>query len=242
MQETRIYRLWIPKIAPMTGRIVNAFRWRTKGCYIALRDRLDRFYAGRPQRVRMAGVSDVTKLNLGCGTQKVPGYCGIDMHPAADLVLDLSRHDLPFGDDSIEAVVCMSAINYFTRPRAQELIREVHRVLQPGGVARFGVQDMKKLARCYVEGDTTFLFQKKADGSDRFEGETIGDKFVAWFYGYTTLGGACKYFYDYESLAHIFKQVGFATVERKGFLESRLADVRLMDNRPEQMFFLEAVK
>lgn len=186
--------------------------------------------------------SAVTRLNLCCGPQQIPGYLGIDFDGPVDLVLDLERRNLPFADASMEAVLCMSAINYFTRERAAELVAEVHRVLRRGGVARFGVQDLESIARRYVEKDAAFFFQTLPDGRQRFEGPTIGDKFAAWFYGYAVKGVPCRYFYDYDSLAHLFTSAGFTTVERRPFRDSRLDHIELIDNRPDQMFFLEAVK
>lgn len=192
------------------------------------------------QKLQGRGVRNV---NLACGVQRVPGYFGIDLLPDADLQLDLATFDLPFASDTLDAVVCMSAINYFTRERGTELVCEMHRVLRPGGICRVGVQDMKALAERYVRGDRAFFFQTLPDGRERLEGVTLGDKFAAWFYGYTTVGGhRCAYFYDYESLAHVFRAAGFRQVERKAYLDSRLAEVAQLDNRPEQMFFLEAVK
>ena len=190
---------------------------------------------------RLTG-SNIRKLNLACGTQKVTGYFGIDLVAGADLHMDLSTMDLPFPTSSIETVVCMSAINYFTRPRARQLAREIHRVLRPGGVCRIGVQDMRALAGRYVRGDREFFFQKLADGRDRFEGPTLGDKFAAWFYGYAVGAHRCEYFYDFESLAYLVREAGFGVVEHKSYRESRISEVAELDNRADQMFFLEAVK
>ena len=184
----------------------------------------------------------IAKANLCSGPQKIPGYFSIDFTGGADLRLDLNRNDLPFRTNSLEVVVCMSAINYFTRSRAQELVHEVYRVLKPGGIARFGVQDMESIARRYVTKDRDFFFQKLPDGRDRFEGPTLGDKFAAWFYGYAIKGSPCKYFYDYDALAYLFTTAGFSRVERKAFLDSKLEFIHLIDNRPDQMFFLEAVR
>lgn len=184
----------------------------------------------------------VRKVNLCCGQQKVPGYFGIDVVDGADLHMDLAKVDLPFSTSTLDVVVCMSAINYFTRLRAQQLVREMYRTLRQGGVCRVGVQDMKSLAERYVRGDTEFFYQKLDDGRDRFEGPTIGDKFAAWFYGYAAGTNRCQYFYDFDSLAYLFKQAGFSLVERKNYRDSRIPEVEQLDNRPEQMFFLEAVK
>lgn len=184
----------------------------------------------------------VRKVNLCCGTQQIPGFFGIDFGGHPDLRLDLETGDLPFGDGTLDAVTCVSAINYFSHSRAGEIVAEVHRALKRGGVARFSVQDMARIARRYVEGDLAFFFQKLPDGRDRFEGRTLGDKFAAWFYGYAINGTPCRYFYDYDSLASLFHAAGFEIVERKEYQDSRLDHIELIDNRPEQMFFLEAVK
>jgi predicted SAM-dependent methyltransferase len=198
-------------------------------------------YVNRRLAGRVAGLN-IRRVNLCSGSDRVSGYYGIDVNAAADLALDLATYDLPFAAETLEIVVCMSAINYFSRHRAQQIIEQTYRALKRGGVARFGVQDMKALARKYVEADEAFFFQKGHDGKDRFEGPTIGDKFAAWFYSYFAGRSSCKYFYDYESLAHLFLNAGFSIVERREFQDSRIEEGILLDNRPEQMFYLEAVK
>jgi len=182
------------------------------------------------------------RLNLCCGPQKIPDYLGVDISREADIRVDLARYDLPLLDNSMDAAVCISAINYFTRQRASEIVAEVYRVLKPGGVARFAVQDLESIAKRYVEKDTVFFFQKLPNGQERFEGPTIGDKFAAWFYGYVSGCSPCRYFYDFEALAFIFKRAGFSIVEKRDYRQSRLENIDLIDNRPDQMFFLEAVK
>ncbi len=188
-------------------------------------------------------VSRFRKINLCSGSRKLKGYCNIDVSPGADLVIDLEKKLLPFPDDSLDVVVCISAINYFTRERGQEIINDVFRVLRRGGIARFATQDLRLIAKKYLERDAKFFFQKLACGRERFEGTTMADKFNAWFYGYRTSAGKhCKYFYDYETLALLFRNAGFRVVEEKKYHESRIPKIKDIDNRPEQMFFLEAVK
>jgi predicted SAM-dependent methyltransferase len=184
----------------------------------------------------------VTSINLCSGDRKIPGYLNVDIVKGAGLVMDLARQDLPFPPQSVQRIVCMSAINYFSRARASELISQCFQILEPGGVARFGVQDLEMLAQRYIQKDTAFFFQKHPNGEERFQGPTLGDKFVAWFYGYAAGGYPCQYFYDYESLAFLFRKAGFTVVERKPYRVSRLDRIELIDNRPEQMFFLEAIK
>ena len=126
--------------------------------------------------------------------------------------------------------------------RAQELVEETYRILKPLGVARFAVQDLESITRRYLEKDKDFFFQKLPSGRDRFEGSTLGDKYVAWFYGYSASGYPCQYFYDYESLSYLFEKAGFSKIENKSYRKSALNHIDQIDNRPGQMFFLEAIK
>ncbi len=207
--------------------------------------------AQRFVRRKVAQQSELSRLrtardlhvNLCSGDVLLPGFCNVDVAQKSDLILDLEKSLMPFADNSCARLVCISAINYFSRSRGLEIIRDVHRVLAPGGVTRFATQDLRLIAEKYIKTDRDFFFQKAADGRDRFEGETMGDKFNSWFYGYRVYGTKyCKYVYDYETLARLFKEAGFSKVEQKQYCESRMPDVAQIDNRPEQMFFLEAVK
>lgn len=184
-----------------------------------------------------------TKINLCSGWNVLADYWNVDIEPKADLILDLEKSLLPFKNNSMDVVVCISAINYFTRKRASRVIKEVFRVLKSGGITRFGVQDLRVLAQKYLERDEKFFFEKLPNGQDRFPGLTFADKFNQWFFGFPSYGGkTSKYVYDFESLSVLFREAGFSQIEEKGFSESCLFDVKKIDNRPEQMFFLEAKK
>ncbi len=182
------------------------------------------------------------KINLCCGPIKLDGFINIDISTTADIVIDLEKELLPFPDESIDTVVCISAINYFTRQRALEIIKDVYRVLKTGGVVRFGVQDLRTLAEKYLHRDYDFYFQKLPDGRDRFPGATFADKFNEFFYGFNSGGKNCKYVHDYESLGFLFKEAGFLSIEQKKYQDSKIPQIEKIDNRPEQMFFLETVK
>ena len=186
--------------------------------------------------------NEFSKINLCSGPVMLPNYLNIDKGVGVDLVWDLAKSFPPIKSNSIDVLVCISSINYFTRTRGKEIIEQIYRILKPGGIARFGTQDLRLIAEKYINRDEAFFFQKNADGNDRFRGKTMCDKVNSWFYGYKTAGGTGKYFYDYETLELLFKESGFSLVERKNFRESRIKDIEKIDNREDQMFFLEAIK
>ena len=168
---------------------------------------------------------DNLKINLCSGLVRVDGYINIDICGDPDILIDLEEKLLPFAVNSVDVVVCMSAINYFTRARAREIIGDVFRALKPGGVTRFGVQDLRALTRWY-------LFHKISC-----------DEFNDYFYGFDSgKGKHCKYVYDYITLEALFKECGFVQVMEMIYQHSTIPEADELDNRPDQMFYLEAVK
>jgi SAM-dependent methyltransferase len=72
------------------------------------------------------------KLHLGCGEDRRSGYVNIDIAPLAgvDAVSDLDRHSLPFSDGSFDEVLAISVLEHV---ELVHCMREIHRVLRPGG-------------------------------------------------------------------------------------------------------------
>lgn len=183
------------------------------------------------------------KINLCSGNVKVEGYTSVDICGGVDVTLDLEKDLLPFPDNSASVIACNGAIGYFTKERAQRIIKDVYRALKVGGVTRFGTQDLEILAKKYIEKDYDFYFQKLMDGRDRFPGRTFCEKLNEWYYGhYCGWGRHCKYVYDFETLELLFDEAGFIEVEKKDFGDSIIPEVKELDNRQSQLFFLEAVK
>lgn len=182
------------------------------------------------------------QINLCGGSKKINGFYNIDLNINADLCIDLEKLLLPFADNSVKIIVCISAINYFTKKRGQEIIKDVYRVLETGGIARFAVQDLHSIMEKYINNDQNFFYQKLPNGKERFLGTTMADKINSWFYDYKAYSKGPKYFYDYETLRQIFDTVGFKEVKRMGYRKSNIANIEEIDNREDQMFFLEAIK
>ncbi len=184
----------------------------------------------------------IKQINLGGADQRIAGYYNIDINPRADLVIDLEKKLLPFADNTIDTLICISTINYFTRARAQKIISDVYRVLKPGAITRFATQDFKLIVQKYLADDRDFFYQRLASGTERFKGATVVDKINTWFYGYEVHAKHCQYFYDFETLALLFKEAGFTNITNRAYLDSAIPEITLIDNRPEQMFYLEAIK
>ena len=184
------------------------------------------------------------KVNLCSGDSYLKDYINIDLSPNSDIKIDLEKSSIPLPDSSTDTVVIMSAINYFDRERVYEILCDVNRILIPGGVLRIGVQDLKILAKKYLDKDKKFYFQKLENGEDRFPGETFADKFSYFYYrGHSGIKNKKhKYVFDYETVALICKKIGFKNIEQKKYLNSSIKNIKKIDNRPEMFFYLEAKK
>ena len=93
------------------------------------------------------------KLHLGCGAKYLPGFFHIDAlkYPHIDhqgFVENLSF----FPDNGVELIYASHVLEHFGRHEVDPVLREWHRVLQPGGVLRLAVPDFGACARLYVEG------------------------------------------------------------------------------------------
>ena len=163
------------------------------------------------------------KVNLmGTGLK---GFTNIDISWKANKRVDLERRRIPIPDSSVDILICMNGIGYFTKNRAQFIIKDVYRILKPGGVCRFGTQDLALICSQYLNGHPDFQC----------------DRINEWFGGYEANGKKCKYVYDSGTLWRLFHTAGFKKITICAYQHSP-KNIGRYDNRPEQQFFMEAVK
>ena len=96
------------------------------------------------------------RLHLGSGVSYPDDWINVDMI-AGDMQLNLCW-DLPFEDNSMKYVYSAHTFEHFDyHTSARRLVREIHRILMPGGVVRFAVPDMEAYTRAYIEKNTAFF-------------------------------------------------------------------------------------
>jgi ubiquinone/menaquinone biosynthesis C-methylase UbiE len=97
-----------------------------------------------------AGPVDL-KLHLGCGSNMLAGWLNTDSTPSpiADYLDCTAR--LPFVDGCLAAVFCEHLIEHLEKPGAQFMMREVFRVLRPGGVFRVVTPSLEAFAQMVLE-------------------------------------------------------------------------------------------
>jgi predicted SAM-dependent methyltransferase len=92
-----------------------------------------------------------TYLNLGCGERFHPDWINVDLSAARSGVVahDLAK-GIPFQSETVDVVYSAAVFEHFRRSEAANFLREIHRVLKPGGIVRIGVPDLENICRIYL--------------------------------------------------------------------------------------------
>lgn len=173
-------------------------------------------------RLGLAPDASGLKLHLGAGPSRLDGWVNIDAHPA-ELSMDL-RWGLPFADGAADYVFMAHTLEHLTYPHEVEpLLRDLRRVLAPGGRLRLVVPDIQQCLEAYVASDDEFFAARRRTWTWWPESHTRLEGFLAYA---GAGGGAAEFFdshkfgYDFDTLAGALVRAGFRDVERSGFMAS----------------------
>jgi len=214
----------------------------------------------RGQRVRLSDEGKPIKVNLGAGLAVAPGWVNVDgslnalvaswpklFHRIIYRLTGASayytfeqyhgilcqnrfaHHDLaygvPFADNSVDCVFTSHFLEHLPKQIGAHLLGNIYRALKPGGRVRIAVPDLAFAISLYRRDEKLRMLD------NYFFVDHDGSYFARH-----------KYMYDYELLKVVLSQIGFVDIERCAYREGKIPDIGLLDNRPEDSLFVEAVK
>lgn len=111
-------------------------------------------FNGRISRSLSGGIVITPKsprVNLGCGETIHSAWENFDLVPANDSIrrIDLLKK-LPFPNASYEFCYSSHVLEHMPRSKAPMFLREIQRILRPGGVVRIVVPDLEGIVRRYL--------------------------------------------------------------------------------------------
>jgi SAM-dependent methyltransferase len=138
--------------------------------------------------------------------------------------LDLSRR-FRFPDGYFECTFASHVLEHLHPEVAEACLREVHRVLAPGGIVRVSVPDLDRIVADYDPADPdAFLW-----GIYQGRGRRAKASARHWWH------------YNARSLEALLRRVGFGEVVECEYRQGRCPDLERIDNRPGSLF-MEAVR
>ena len=193
------------------------------------------------------------RLNVGSGPQVADGWISIDGswqarfagHPAAAQFVSwvtgrevghwpagIRCHDvrrgLPFADGSAAVVYSSHMIEHLFRDEAQRFMRDVRRVLAPGGICRIVVPDMRSMIGWYFDdhGAASNGYRSRSDRLMEMlavSSPSAPPRSLLGLYRRLTDFDRHKWMYDEAGLQALFEDAGFSSPRARRSLESDIA-------------------
>jgi SAM-dependent methyltransferase len=177
---------------------------------------------------------EVRRLHLGCGPVTPPDWINVDVvdRPGVDICGDV-LDGLPLDDGSVDYISSQHVLQELELYDQERALRELRRVLKPGGVLRLCLPDFELAIAAYRRGDREYF--------GVWSWDTVDGDFVEWM---LWLRSYTRTLFTYPLAEELARKAGFSDVRRVAFRQtsSRFPDIVELDNRENESFYLEATK
>jgi SAM-dependent methyltransferase len=179
----------------------------------AARAAAKRAYAQLVQQSRVAaylGGEPSPRLNIGCGYNTLPGWLNVDLTAGRGptVYMDATRR-FPLPDNTFAAVLCEHMIEHIPVEAGAALVREVFRVLAPGGWFRVVTPDLENLAGLCLASPSPEARRYLDFVADLHGRPTITPaealNYIFYEYGH-------RHIYSISNLAQVLRGAGFVDV------------------------------
>jgi len=154
-------------------------------------------------KINIGGYKHHNKINT-------KGWTIVDINPTSDVIIDLNKQNLPFSDNSIEAIYTSHTMEHILPHRQYTIFSEMYRVLQLNKKIRIVVPDIDYAIKKYINNEPLSIkgFPTKIKCLPNYNICWLS----GWFFTYNdskTLLGGHVMVYNKQLLTHYLKTVGF---------------------------------
>lgn len=181
----------------------------------------------------------VIKLNIGCGTDYKEGWINIDNNSDNNIEkLDLNwdlRNPLPYGDNSVDFIFNEHFFEHLTIEESEPIMKDLMRVLKPGGVMRVAMPDLQEIVKAYLNPKwKTKPFIKQFNlGFVQTPAEMLNMNFYWWGH---------RWLYDWEELERRLNERGYKKYKRCFLHKSSHKELSNLESRNESNLIVEIEK
>ena len=166
---------------------------------------------------------------------------------------NFARRPLPLPPDSMDAVFTSHTLEHFPRYIALRVVRDLHRVLRPGGILRVAVPDLEVACRRYLLSRGVPAPTLPAAQATPMTGREVNLLFYNRDHVEPTprmfsvdyrLSGISHhmYIFDADDMFDLLHDAGFDGVTRRAYREGACPDLERLDTHPEVSLYVEARK
>jgi predicted SAM-dependent methyltransferase len=189
------------------------------------------------------------RVNVGCGFNVANGYINVDLVSHPKVFFWDCRKSLPFDNNSVDVIFAEHVLEHFEYPtQSSTFLRECHRCLKRGGVARIVVPDGALYLALYNSPSWEEmarirpLFASEDGYKDRWLNAVYKTK-MEFINAIFRQGIEHKFIYDSQTLEIHMKDCGFEEAKRQVFGASASPHSPLdTEERRLESLYVEGIK
>lgn len=149
-------------------------------------------------------------VNIGCGAYPAEGFCNIDYAWGPGLLcFDITR-GIPLPSSRLRGIFTEHCLEHISYADCINVLRDFHRILKPGGVARVVVPDGELYCSLYVRAQA---------GQSVSWPYAENGRLPIYYVNRIMRDHGHRFIYDFDSMKEALLSVGFREVHRASFRE-----------------------
>lgn len=177
------------------------------------------------------------KVHLGCGEHHFGGWANVNINRAAhpDVRIDL-RGGFPAPAESVAFIFSEHVFEHLRLEDGRRIFIDCYAALEPGGVMRIAMADLRYIAERYIEG----RYQGEGGPEAQRDADRRRIESPALLFNYSLRSWGHRYDFDERDLR--FRQAGFAQVDLQEIGKSSHPELAGLERRGESRLIVQPSK
>lgn len=216
--------------------------WSYTAFHVLVNSTITPHIRNKPWLVSKKAVKKSKYMQVGCGYNIYEDMVNVDIEWKPGVIpWDISvikKDNYPVPDNYLKGIYTEHCLEHIPFQSAWDNMYDFFRVLEPGGTVRIAVPDGEFFVDAYVtikNGGEAYIPDRGKYGEEPTPMMSVNR--IARGFGHL-------YFYDFQTMEHMLKRVGFVDIKKETFRSSRDERLRIIDSelRKDGTLYVEATK